>query len=105
MRTYVFLDLDDTILQTRLKCPPDEPVHPAAHGRDGQPLSFITDRQRALLDLFTAATVIPTTARNRDAYRRVRLPFRDHAIIDFGGVILRPDDTPDPAWDAVVRPQ
>jgi hypothetical protein len=105
MRTYVFLDLDDTILQTRPKCPPDEPVRPAAFGRDGQPLSFTTDRQQALLDLFAAATVIPTTARNRDAFRRVRLPFADHAILDFGGVILRPDGTPDPAWDAVVRPQ
>jgi hydroxymethylpyrimidine pyrophosphatase-like HAD family hydrolase len=72
MRTYVFLDLDDTILQTRPKCPPDEPVRPAAYGRDGQPLSFTTDRQQALLDLFEAATVIPTTARNRDAFRRVR---------------------------------
>ena len=44
MQTYVFLDLDDTILQTRPKCPADEPVQPAAFGRDGQPLSFITDR-------------------------------------------------------------
>jgi hypothetical protein len=105
MQTFVFLDLDDTILQTRPKCPADEPIQPAAHGRDGQPLSFITDRQRTLLDLFASATVIPTTARNRDAYRRVRLPFTDHAILDFGGVILRPDGTPDPAWDAVVRPQ
>jgi hypothetical protein len=105
MQTIVFLDLDDTILQTRPKCPPDEPIEPAAHGRDGQPLSFITDRQRALLALFGAATVIPTTARNRDAFRRVRLPFSGHAILDFGGVILRPDGTPDPGWDAIVRPQ
>src|SRR5689334_914937 len=102
MQTFVFLDLDDTILQTRPKCPAGEPIHPAAHGRDGQPLSFITDRQRALLDLFAAATVIPTTARNHDAFRRVRLLFTGHAILDFGGVILRPDGTPDPGWDAVV---
>lgn len=108
MRTYVFLDLDDTILQTRPKCPAGEPIRPAAYGRDGQPLSFTTDRQRALLDLLDllgAASVIPTTARNHDAFRRVRLPFSDHAILDFGGVVLRPDGTPDPAWDATVRPQ
>src|SRR5215212_4908279 len=105
MRTYVFLDLDDTILQTRPKCPAGEAVVPAAYGKDGAPLSFMTDRQRALLALLSAsATVVPTTARNLDAFRRVRLAFTDLAILDFGGVILRPDGSPDPGWDAVVRP-
>src|SRR4051794_419713 len=106
MRTYVFLDLDDTILQTRLKCPPGEPLHPAAYRRDGSPLSFMTGRQQALLGLLTrGASVIPTTARNLDAFRRVGLAFPHLAILDFGGVVLLPDGTPDPAWDAVVRPQ
>jgi hypothetical protein len=105
MRTYVFLDLDDTILQTRRKCPPGEALHPAAVARDGGPLSFMTERQRRLLGLLTeAATVIPTTARNLAAFRRVRLPFSDLAILDFGGVILRPDGAPDPGWDAIIRP-
>jgi len=106
MQTYVFLDLDDTILQTRPKCPPGEPLHPAAYHRDGSPLSFMTERQRSLLALLAAAaTVIPTTARNLDAFRRVRLSFSSLAVLDFGGVILQPDGTPDPGWDAVVRPQ
>ncbi|MBY0525725.1 MAG: hypothetical protein K2R98_20130 [Gemmataceae bacterium] len=106
MRTCVFLDLDDTILQTRPKCPPGEPLSPAADDRNGRPLSFMTERQRALLSLLSAAgTVIPTTARNLDAYRRVRLAFTDLAVLDFGGVILRPDGTPEPDWDASIRPR
>src|SRR5687767_11844338 len=105
MRTVVFLDLDDTVFQTRPKCPPGEPLRPAALGRDGLPLSFSTPRQQTLLDLFASATVVPTTARNLDAFRRVRLPFTSFAVLDFGGVVLLPDGTPDPAWDAIVRPQ
>ena len=106
MRVVLFLDLDDTIFQTRPKCPVGEDVFPAAYRRDGTPLSFMTHRQRALLDLwFRAATVIPTTARNLDAFRRVDLPFDRHAILDFGGVVLLPDGAPDADWDAIIRPQ
>jgi hypothetical protein len=106
MRIVLFLDLDDTIFQTEPKCPAGEPVRPVAHRRDGTPLSFMTERQRALLDLlFRAATVIPTTARNLDAFRRVDLPFHHVAILDFGGVVLLPDGTLDKSWDSQVRPR
>src|SRR5262245_40812091 len=101
MRLVVFLDLDDTLFQTRPKCPDGEPLHLAAFRRDGEALSFMTARQRALFDWLSAtASVVPTTARNRDAFRRVRLPFTGPAILDFGGVVLQPDGTPDPVWDA-----
>ncbi len=106
MRIVLFLDLDDTIFQTRPKCPAGEPARAVAYRRDGEPLSFMTDRQRGLLDVwFRSATVIPTTARSLDAFRRVDLPFDHTAILDFGGVILLPGGTPDPAWDAHVRPK
>lgn len=106
MRIVLFLDLDDTIFQTAPKCPAGEAVHQVAYRRDGAPLSFMTRRQRALFEtLARAATVIPTTARNLDAYRRVHLPFQDLAILDFGGVVLLPDGSLDPTWDAQIRPQ
>ena len=106
MRVYVFLDLDGTLFQTRPKCPPGIELHPAALRRDGNPLSFMTARQARLFEMLSSsASVIPTTARNLDAFRRVRLPFTSLAILDFGGVILLPDGSPDPDWDARVRPQ
>jgi hypothetical protein len=105
MQVYVFLDLDDTLFQTRPKCPPGESLRTAAVRRDDTPLSFMTPRQERLLDLLSAsATVIPTTARNLESFRRVKLPFSSRVILNFGGVILLPDGSPDPAWDARVRP-
>jgi hypothetical protein len=104
MRTVVFLDLDDTLFQTLAKCPEEGALHPAAYNRDGSPLSYMTDRQRTLLELLAPATVIPTTARNLDAFRRVRLPWPSLAILDFGGVVLLPDGAPDAEWDARIRP-
>src|SRR5829696_8138848 len=104
MRIVLFLDLDDTVFHTGPKCPPGEAVRPAARRRDGTPLSFMTDRQRALLEvLFRSATVIPTTARSLDAFRRVDLPFAHAAVLDFGGVVLLPGGTLDLAWDGRVR--
>lgn len=105
MRVVVFLDLDGTVFQTRPKCPPGEPIRPAAYARDGAPLSFVTDRQRAVLDLLGRGTIVPTTARSLDAFRRVDLPFAHAAILDFGGVVLAPGGALDEAWDAIIRPQ
>ena len=106
MRVVVFLDLDDTIFQTRQKCPAGEEGSAAAFRRDGTPLSFMTARQSQLFEMLSAAAeVIPVTARNLETFRRVRLPFSSSGVIDFGGVILLPDGSPDPAWDALIRPQ
>src|SRR5258707_6855351 len=106
MRIHVFLDLDGTLFQTRPKCPPGVDLTSAALRRDGTPLSFMTQRQGRLLELLRSAdSVIPTTARNLDAFRRVHLPFPSLAILNFGGLILLPDGSPDREWDALVRPQ
>lgn len=106
MQTYVLLDLDDTIFQTRSKCPSEEldSLIPAALDRHGNPLSFIRWRQRHFLDWLSAsATVIPVTARSVSAFRRVLLPFHHGAIVDFGGVVLKPDGSLDEEWDAGMR--
>jgi hypothetical protein len=106
MRIVLFLDLDDTILQTQPKCPAGEAVRPVGFGKDGKPLSFMTERQRTLLDkLFSSATIIPTTARNYDAFRRIDLVFQGPVILDFGGVVLLPERKLDPVWDARIRPR
>lgn len=106
MRTYVFLDLDDTVFQTLPKCPAGEPLRPVARRTDGSPISFMTRRQQTLFDrLRREAEIVPVTARNLAAFRRVDLPFACGAILDYGAVVLFPDGTLDAAWDAAVRPR
>jgi hypothetical protein len=100
VRTLVFLDLDDTLFQSRRKCPIENDLRPVAFLRDGSAHSFMTAKQRAFWRLFEdgQATLIPTTARDLDALRRVDLPFRSWSIIDYGGIVLNPDGVPDRHW-------
>jgi hydroxymethylpyrimidine pyrophosphatase-like HAD family hydrolase len=105
MQMLFFVDLDDTLFQTRGKCPEGDDLAAAAFRRDGAALSFTTPRQRALLAMcHTAGTVIPVTARNLDAFRRVQLGFDSLAVLDFGAVVLDAQGDLDPVWDAHVRP-
>lgn len=102
MKQLCFIDLDDTLFQTRRKCDRLGELWPAAFLRDGTPHSFMSSRQRWLLDTLLAnATVIPTTARNSEAFSRVRLPFVGPAILDHGGVIME-GDRPDSTWHALM---
>lgn len=106
MQVFFFLDLDDTIFQSRTKCPAGEPLYPVAYGRDGAPRGYMTRRQRRLLGCFQRlGTVIPVTGRNSESFRRVRLEFRDAAVLAFGGVVLLPGGVIDPVWDGSIRPQ
>lgn len=104
-RIVIFLDLDDTILQTAPKCPPGEPVEPAAVDRAGQTLSFMTRAQRRLLEFWMAqGEVIPVTGRTDDALARVMIEFRSWRITHHGAVIRRPDGRLPPWWHDEIRP-
>lgn len=104
-RIVIFLDLDDTILQTAPKCPPGEPVAPAAVDRAGQALSFMTRAQQRLLEFWLAqATVIPVTGRTDEALARVALAFASWRITHHGAVIRQPDGTLPVWWHDQVRP-
>ena len=101
----IFLDLDDTILQTAPKCPPDQLLHPAAVDRTGAALSFMTPGQQRLLDLWMAqGTVIPVTGRTEDALARVLIPFNSWRITHHGAVIRQPDGQLPPWWSVEVEP-
>jgi len=105
MSVLVFLDLDDTIMQTLPKCPPGERLEIAAVNRDGSPGSFMTKKQRALVDWLLATThVIPCTGRNLSAYQRVKLPFTGQAILNHGGTIADARGEPDLGWYDRVDP-
>lgn len=99
MQVLVFLDLDDTLFHSRAKCPEDQALYPVAYLPDGSAHSWMSARQRALWVLLAqGASLIPTTARDLAAFKRVDLPFKSWRILDHGGVILDPADRPDPAW-------
>ncbi|MBF0225848.1 MAG: HAD hydrolase family protein [Desulfobacterales bacterium] len=104
MKYYLFLDLDDTIFQTKRKCFQNELLHTAAYGRDGLPMSFMTSKQ---LNFFSTMdkeiTIIPTTARNYESFKRVDLNFRHCIILDFGGIILMPNRDLDTTWFEKIR--
>lgn len=112
MRVYIFTDLDDTLFQTLRKCdvPPDctpdiatsYGLAPAALSLNGEPMSFMTQQQQYLLGLFADASIIPVTARNLDAFNRVRLPFPHGAVLNYGGTVLLPDGNEDLSWKAHI---
>lgn len=104
-RIVIFLDLDDTILQTAPKCPPAEPVEPAAVDRAGQALSFMTRAQRRLLAFWLErGAVIPVTGRTDEALARVTLRFESWRITHHGVVIRQPDGCLPEWWYAEIRP-
>lgn len=104
MKTFLFVDLDDTLFQTPIKVPNANDLEPVAYLKSGDPISYTTAKQRALFAMFSRdMTLIPTTARNHDAMSRVNLPFSSYTIIDFGGVVLKPDGSVDDAWAEIIR--
>lgn len=101
IRAIALVDLDDTLFQTRGKCPPDLPedrLTPLGFTREGEALSFATPRQMRFIGWLAETThLVPVTARSLDALRRVRLPFTA-AICAHGGVILDDAGAIDSVW-------
>ncbi|MBL8250104.1 MAG: hypothetical protein JNK31_00390, partial [Candidatus Competibacter sp.] len=105
-RIAIFLDLDDTILQTAPKCPPGEPLEPAATDRSGVALSFMTRAQRRLVEHWLAhGTVIPVTGRTDEALARVLIDFKSWRITHHGAVVRRPDGRLPPWWRDELEPR
>lgn len=86
------VDLDDTLFQTRRKCPPDiaeADLVAMAFDREGQGSSFATPRQMAWIEWLRRGTLlVPVTGRSLDALGRVDLVF-DYGVAAHGGVVLR----------------
>lgn len=104
LKKLLFIDLDDTLFQTLRKCTSEEALFPIAFLIDGAPISFARKSQLALLELFQREMiVVPATARDLDAFRRVRICFPHGAILNYGGVILNRDGLPDSDWHDYVN--
>lgn len=101
---FLFADLDDTLFQSLEKCAGRDGLLPAAFLKDGSPISYTTEGQRAFIAFAQdGMTMIPATARNFDAFRRVDLPFASWAVLDYGGVVLQPDGAIDQQWQEHMR--
>lgn len=99
VKKFLFVDLDDTLFQTPGKCAGEVDLQPTAYLKDGSACSFTTPRQRAFFEMANRdMTLIPATARNRDALSRVDLKFSSYSIIDYGGIVLEPNGTVDAVW-------
>ncbi len=100
------VDLDDTLFQTRRKCPPsmlDNELAVMARDRAGEPLSFSTPAQMAWIDWLRSSTLlVPVTGRSVDALQRVDLAF-DYAIAAHGGVIIRPGGSICQTWHYLMQ--
>ena len=104
MKKYLFVDLDDTLFSSLPKCADQQDLHAVAFLKDGAACSFTTAKQRAFLSMASQSmTLIPTTARNSDAFGRVDLPFDDYKIINYGGVVLAPNGLADQVWLEIMR--
>ncbi len=96
---FLFVDLDDTIFQSRRKTPAEEGIRSVAYSPDGVDNGFMTRRQQAAFGLLgRSMTVIPVTARDLAAFQRVRFDPPPFAVIDFGGIILESGGSPVEAW-------
>lgn len=96
---FVFSDLDDTLLQTQRKCITSGPLTEAAVDREGRPLSFHSQEQLLLLQLFEPCTLIPVTGRNLEALGRIRSPaFCSYRITSHGALVWNADNILIPDW-------
>jgi HAD superfamily hydrolase (TIGR01484 family) len=98
VKTIVFTDLDDTLFQTRRKCPDGIELVPVALDRDGEAHGFQTPTQKRLLKWLEAATLIPVTGRNAQAFARVQMRFDSWVVLDHGATLLEPGDALNQAW-------
>lgn len=102
---YIFTDLDDSLFQTQRKCPERTTLVQAATDRHGQPLSYFTPEQKALVALLEQGTVIPVTGRNTAALERVYLDFASYRITSHGALVLGVDGRLDTEWLTVIHNQ
>ncbi len=96
----ILTDLDDTIFTTMKSYGGQDPqsLRQVAEGGNGNH-SYMCGRRQAIWGWLAAgATVIPVTARSRESFARVRLPFAHGAVLSNGAVILGPDGGPDRGW-------
>ncbi|MGP5203078.1 HAD hydrolase family protein [Psychrobacter aquimaris] len=106
IKPYALMDLDDTLFQTQRKIDAwDLPTTEAKNlvcatvNKQGEPLSFMSQRQAALFNWLLASTdLVVVTARDRSEIERVKLPFDSWQVLTHGAIILDEDGALQPEW-------
>lgn len=101
MHSYIFLDLDDTLFQTRRKClhSASDTLQVGAYLPDGSANSFLTRKQQWVWQyLQQGFRLVAVTARDYLAFQRVQLPFKEEVVLNHGAVILTPQGELDQTW-------
>ena len=84
-----FVDLDDTLFSSKRRQGNADGLEPAALLENGEVISYSNPVQRAFLSMIaTAGVVIPVTARDFGAFKRVLVSFVGPAILSHGATIL-----------------
>ena len=77
-----------------------------AFSESGEALSLISPERRNFIDLISKYTVIPVTARSREALSRVQLSFQKEKIINFGATILDEHNQVNEIWrNSILKQQ
>lgn len=99
LHKVLFVDLDDTLFCSDRKHPPTPRCVPLAFLKDGQPISYASAAQQSVLHMLQQEMeVVPVTARNLNAFSRVRIDFRSAAILNYGGTVLDAQGQIDAVW-------
>lgn len=105
-KPYALMDLDDTLFQTQRKIDAwDLPTAESKNlicatvNKQGEPLSFMSQRQATFFNWLLASTdLIVVTARDRSEIKRVKLPFDSWQVLTHGAVILMSNGQLLSAW-------
>jgi len=107
-RIFAFVDLDDTLFQTKQKN--EQGITPATQAPNDSSISYMTDYQSLFLELLQGhnkVSIIPTTARDLRQYNNTFLSQQgdiQYAILYFGAVILK-QGSKDQTWEAQIQAQ
>ncbi|EJL6857506.1 hypothetical protein NMS90_004722, partial [Vibrio alginolyticus] len=102
MRTVLFTDIDDCFMATKRKFSESDSLSIASLDIDGQARSFMSEKQRTLLELFidTRSTIIPVTGRSYNTLKRVQVSslFKSWMVVSHGALIIEPNGKKCNAW-------
>ncbi|MFW7523725.1 HAD family hydrolase [Vibrio ostreicida] len=102
MKTTLFTDIDDCLIATEKKHPQGTALDVAALDIDGNPRSFVSPKQKALLNIFSKSNsnIIPVTGRSLDTLNRVNITalFNSWKVVSHGALIIDVDGNIDSGW-------